>query len=220
MKIKFIGHSCFLLEEEGIKILTDPFISGNPKSKVDRLELNQDLILVTHDHQDHLGDAIEIAKESKCDLMCIYDLGHELSKQGISVIGGNLGGTIDYKNIKITYVKAEHTSNHGVSVGYIIRFKEHTIYFAGDTNIFSDMVLIKELYNPDIVFLPIDGFYNMGPYEASHALRLLKPKMVVPMHYGTFPLLKGTPEQLEQEIIKLSLNVKSIIFKIGEEKEI
>ncbi len=220
MKIKYLGHSCFLIEEDGIKILTDPFISGNSLTNFNHLDLNQDLILVTHDHQDHLGDAIEIAKESKCDLMCIYDLGHELAKQGISIIAGNLGGTIDYKKIKITYVKAEHTSNHGVSVGYVIRFKEHSIYFAGDTNIFSDMSLIKELYNPDIVFLPIDGFYNMGPFEASHAIRLLNSKIVIPMHYGTFPLLKGTPEQLEQEIIKLNLDVKLIVFKIGETKDI
>ena len=219
MKVKYLGHSCFLFNEDGVEILVDPFISGNPKSPVSLNELNPNLILVTHDHPDHLGDAIEIAKKSKSQVICIFDLASELSKKGISVIAGNLGGTIDYKGIKITYVKAEHTSEHGVSVGYVIRFKNNTIYFAGDTNIFSDMNLIRELYNPDIALLPIDGHYNMGPYEASHAVRLLEPKIVIPMHYGTFPLLKGTPEQLNQEIKKQNLDVKMIIFNIGEEKE-
>jgi len=220
MNIKYLGHSCFLIKIGDILLLTDPFISGNPQTSVDILKINPDLILVTHDHQDHIGDAITIAKKSNCKIVCIVDLVNELSKQGISCLFGNFGGTIDYKDIKISFVKAEHTSLHGLPVGYVIRSKEKSIYFAGDTNIFSDMNLIRELYNPNIVFLPIDGFYNMGPFEASHAVRLLRPKIVIPMHYGTFPQLKGTPEQLAQEIIKQNLDVRLVVFNIGEEKEL
>ncbi len=219
MFIKYLGHSCFAINDEKVNLLLDPFISGNALSLVSPFDLAPDLILVSHDHGDHLGDTVAIAKKSNCDVLCVADLGNELAMQGLSVIAGNLGGTIDYKHIKITYVKAEHTSKFGTPVGFVIKLSNHVIYFAGDTNIFSDMQLIKELYNPDIVLLPIDGHYNMGPYEASHAVRLLDPKIVIPMHYGTFPLLGGTPEQFVQELKKQNLDTKVIIFKINEEKE-
>ena len=220
MFIKYLGHSCFAFNDEKVNLLTDPFISGNALSLVKLFDLCPDLILVSHDHGDHLGDTVAIAKQSNCDVLCVADLGNDLSKLGLSVIAGNLGGTINYKHLKITYVKAEHTSKVGVPVGYVIKFSDHVIYFAGDTNIFSDMSLIKELYHPDIVILPIDGHYNMGPYEASHAIRLLEPKIVIPMHYGTFPLLRGTPDELIQEIKKQNLDTKVIVFNINEEREI
>jgi len=220
MFIKYLGHSCFAINDNGVNLLLDPFISGNSLSLITPFDLSPELILVSHDHGDHLGDTIAIAKKSNCAVLCVFDLAGELSKQGASVIAGNLGGTIDYKHIKITYVKAEHTSKLGTPVGFVIRFSNHVLYFAGDTNIFSDMNLIKELYNPDIVILPIDGYYNMGPFEASHATRLLDPKIVIPMHYGTFPLLKGTPEQFIHELKKQNLETRVIVFKINEEKEI
>ncbi|MEI8363853.1 MAG: metal-dependent hydrolase [archaeon] len=220
MKIRYFGHACFAFNDKEVNVLIDPFISGNPLLSPGSFDIIPDLILVSHDHPDHIGDTISLARRTNCSVLCVYDLGAELARSGLSVIGGNIGGTMDYKHIKITYVKAEHTSKTGVPVGYVIKFSDHVIYFAGDTAIMADMKLIKELYHPDIVILPIDGYYNMGPYEASHAVRLLEPKIVIPMHYGTFPLLKGTPDELIQEIKKQNLDVKVIVFNINEQKEI
>jgi len=219
MKIKYFGHSCFLIDNENVKVLTDPFISKNPKANADLSKINPDIIIVSHDHGDHLGDAIEIARASRADVVCVFELAQELAKQGVSAIGGNIGGTIECKQTRITFVKADHSCSKGTPVGFIIYFKD-CIYFAGDTGVFYDMKVIKDLYKPDIVMLPIDGVFNMGPEEAVYAIKLLEPKIVIPMHYGTFPLLKGTPEQLRELMKKENQNARIIEFKINEEKEI
>jgi len=219
MKIKYLGHSCFLLEVKGIKILLDPFITNNPLSKMGVLEVIPDIILLTHDHHDHLGDAIEISKHTGAKIITIFDLAQELSKYNVPTIPGNLGGTIEYMGINFTFVKAEHSSNKGVPVGFIISFDQRSIYFAGDTNVFMDMKIIKDLYAPDIVMLPIDGIFNMGEREVCYALKLLDPKIVIPMHYDTFDVLQGNPDKLKNEMEKQNIPVKMVVFKILEEKE-
>jgi L-ascorbate metabolism protein UlaG (beta-lactamase superfamily) len=220
MKINYLGHSCFLIAVDSLKILIDPFISGNPNIQINPLSINPDIILVSHDHEDHLGDTINIAKSSNCDVICISDLAKELSKYKIHVIGGNIGGTIKYKSLDITFVKAEHSSKTGVCVGYVIKTKEKTFYFAGDTGVFYDMKTIKELYNPEIVFLPIGGVYTMDPKQAAYAIKLLEPKVVVPMHYETFEVLTGTPKDLQKIITEEKINVKLCVIEIGEEKDV
>ena len=219
MNIKYIGHSCFLITINNIKILLDPFITNNPLSKMGVLDVKPDVILLTHDHHDHLGDAIEISKHSGAEIITIFDLAQELNKFHVPTIGGNLGGTIDYKGISFTFVKAEHSSNKGVPVGFIIRYDQRSIYFAGDTNVFLDMKIIKDLYSPEIVMLPIDGRFNMGIKEACYALNLLKPKIVIPMHYDTFEVLKYTPDNLREEMELQNIPVELIVFDILEEKE-
>ena len=219
MKIKYLGHSSFIITYKDVKILIDPFITNNPLSKIDLLDVKPDIILLTHDHGDHLGDTVEIAKNTGANVITIFDLAQELNKSNVLTIGGNLGGTIECKEIKFTFVKAEHSSNKGVPVGFIIHLDENTVYFAGDTNVFYDMKIIKDLYKPNIVMLPIDGHFNMGIKEATYALKLLEPKIVIPMHYGTFEVLKGTPEDFEKEILDQNLDVKLLKFNILEEKE-
>lgn len=220
MKINYLGHSCFLIEVDSLKILIDPFISGNPNIQINPLSINPDLILVSHDHQDHLGDTINIAKSSNCDVVCIFDLAKELSKYKIHVVGGNIGGTVRYKSLEITFVKAEHSSNMGVCVGYVIKTNTKTFYFAGDTGVFYDMKIIKELYGPEIVFLPIGGLYTMDPKQAAYAIKLLEPKVVVPMHYNTYEILTGTPEDLQKIIDKQKIDVKLCTIDIGSQKEL
>lgn len=220
MKIKFIGHSCFLININGVKILTDPFISKNPKTTISPLEINPDIILLTHDHGDHLGDTIDISKTCGSKVITIFDLANDLARYDIDVLGGNIGGTILEKGIKFTFVRADHSSNKGCPVGFVIRFENDSIYFAGDTGVFLDMSLIKDLYSPNISLLPIDGYFNMGPKECAYACKLLDTKIVIPMHFGTFPLLKGTPEKLQEELNKLEINTKMLYLDIFEEKEI
>jgi L-ascorbate metabolism protein UlaG (beta-lactamase superfamily) len=219
MKIKYLGHSCFLLEVKGMKILLDPFITNNPLSKMGFLDVVPDVILLTHDHHDHLGDTIEISKHTGAKIITIFDLAQELNKYQVPTIPGNLGGTIEYMGVNFTFVKAEHSSNKGVPVGFIISFDGRSIYFAGDTNVFMDMQIIRDLYAPEIVMLPIDGIFNMGEREACYALKLLKPKIVIPMHYDTFDVLQGNPDKFRTEIEKQNISVDLIVFKILEEKE-
>lgn len=219
MKIKYFGHSCFMIEYNNIKILLDPFITNNPLSRIGILEIKPEIILLTHDHHDHLGDSIEISKNTGAQIITIFDLCQELNKFHVPTIGGNLGGTINYKGISFTFVKAEHSSNKGVPVGFIISTKENTVYFAGDTNVFMDMKLIKDLYKPKIVMLPFDGIFNMGIKEACYAVKLLDPEVVIPMHYGTFEALKNTPADFLKELLAQGISVDFSVFNILEEKE-
>jgi len=220
MKVKYFGHSCFMIEYNNLKILLDPFITNNPLSKMGILDINPDVILLTHDHQDHLGDSIEISKKTGAEIITIFDLAQELNKFNVPTIGGNIGGTLEHKGIRFTFVKADHSSNKGSPIGFVIFLGDHTVYFAGDTNVFLDMKVIKDLYNPDIVMLPIDGRFNMGTKEACYALKLLEPKIVIPMHYGTFDILESNPDNFKKEILKQGILVDVITFDISQEKEI
>lgn len=214
MKIKYFGHSCFYIEDN-IKILIDPFISDSQKM-VCPIDVVPDLILVSHDHQDHIGETIDLAKTNGSRVVAIAELASEISKYRISVIPGNIGGTIDYLNCKITFVKADHSCKLGVAVGFIIEINNKVIYFAGDTGVFLDMKIIRDLYHPDIAILPIGGVYTMDPKQAVYALKLLEPEIVIPMHYGTFENLTGKPEDLEGLIKKEQLNTKQITLNLGQ----
>lgn len=209
-----------MIEEDGVKILTDPFITNNPKVKAKDLDFRPDIILLTHDHGDHLGDTVDISKNCGAIVITVFDLAQDLEKYRVSTLGGNLGGTIEYKGVKFTFVNALHSCKIGTPVGFVIKFKTKTLYFAGDTNVFMDMKIIKDLYKPEIVFLPIDGYFNMGEREACYAIKLLEPETVIPMHYGTFPILTGTPEKLRKEMVNNNLEVDLVVFELDEEKEL
>lgn len=220
MKITYLGHASFLIES-GKKILIDPFLSGNPKSTVKPSEIKTDIILVTHGHGDHLGDTIEIAKNTGVKVITIHEIQQFLLKQGINAIGMNIGGSMEIDGVRITMVPALHSSSFednylGHPAGFVIQFGDGVVYHAGDTGIFGDMRLIHELYSPEIAMLPIGDVYTMGPKEAAKAVELIKPKIVIPMHYGTFPVLTGTPEEFK----KLVSNAKVLVFEIGETKEV
>ncbi len=219
MFVRYLGHLCFVLKVDGLKILIDPFLSGNPNVDINPLSINPDVILLSHDHEDHLGDTVNIAKSSFCDVVCVFDLAQELSRFQIKTIGANIGGTVRYKGLEITFVKADHSSTKGVSVGFVIKSSKHVIYFAGDTGVFYDMKIIKDLYAPDIAILPIGDFFTMGPRQACYAIKLLEPKIVIPMHYNTFDNLTGTPEKFRLLINQENLNVNLIVLDVGEKKE-
>ena len=223
VKITYYGHATFLIEDKK-RILIDPFFTGNPLSPISVSDVkNIDVILPTHGHGDHLGDTIKIAKDTSAKVFAIHEIEQFLSKQGIDAQGMNIGGSIDFDGIKITMVNALHSSSMnqppfylGHSAGFIIKLPSVTIYHAGDTGLFLDMKLIAELYKPDIVMLPIGYVYTMGPIEAAKSIEFLKPKIAIPMHYGTFPVLTGTPEKFKE----LAKNTNVIIFKPGETKEL
>jgi L-ascorbate metabolism protein UlaG (beta-lactamase superfamily) len=208
----WLGHGTFLFQSPGgRRIVLDPWITGNPSSPESAKKLgNLDLILVTHGHNDHSGDVIPLARASGAHVVAPVELGDWLEGRGLkNVTGMNIGGTLKTLGLAITMVPAVHSSSitepdggaiyTGPATGFVIKFENGlTVYFAGDTAVFGDMRLIAELYRPTIGFLPIGDHYTMGPIEAAKACELLGLRQVVPMHFGTFPVLTGTPEQLRE----------------------
>jgi L-ascorbate metabolism protein UlaG (beta-lactamase superfamily) len=220
VKLTWIGHASFILETPGGKrALIDPWMTGNPVAPESLQDPGDvDLILLSHGHSDHTGDVIRLAKEkSPAAVMCMIELGDYLGSKGVeNIIGGNKGGTLSAEGVSVTLTHAFHSSSYGEEDGTIVYTGEpagliitlengYRIYFAGDTTVFGDMALIGELYNPDFAMLPIGDFFTMGPMEAAKAVELLGVKHVLGMHYGTFPLLTGTPEGLRDELGKRGL---------------
>ena len=198
MKVRYLGHSAFQLI--GSKnVLIDPFLSGNPIAA----ELNgkPDLILVTHAHGDHLGDAVELSRRFNAPIVCMYDIAQHL--RGVNVYGMNYGPA-RIEGLDVIMVPAWHSSSMngqeiGNPVGFIVKMDGKTVYHAGDTFVFGDMALFRELYGPiDVALLPIGGYFTMGPREAAKAVELLRPKIVVPMHYNTFPPIRQDPEEFKR----------------------
>ncbi len=221
MKITWLGHAAFLIE--GSKtVLIDPFISGNPTSPVKPHEIKADVIAVTHGHGDHLGDAVEIAKRNNCPIVCIHELSRII---GENAVGMNIGGTAEVEGVLFTMTPALHSADvevdgeivsAGCAAGFVIEMDGVKIYHSGDTGLFYDMRLIGELYQPDIALLPIGGWYTMGIREAVKAVELIKPKVVVPMHYGTFPVISANPEEFRELVKKTCPDVEVKILQPSE----
>jgi L-ascorbate metabolism protein UlaG (beta-lactamase superfamily) len=221
VQITWLGHATFKVTTPGGKIvLIDPWTFQNPAcpeglKRVDKV----DLMLVTHGHFDHMGDAVDIAKATKPTTVAIVELAGWLGSKGVEqTIGINKGGSVNVEGIRVSMTHAIHTSGvedgsyAGDACGYVIEFENgRKLYHAGDTCAFSDMQIIGELYQPDVALLPIGDFYTMGPREAAIAVRLLGVKHVIPMHYATFPVLTGTPAALRQALQALSLKEVEVV---------
>ena len=211
--LTWLGHSAFLLvSDEGKRIYVDPFLSGNPKTPESEKQPSAvDVIAVTHGHSDHVGDTVALSNAfPEAQIVCQVELKGWLGAQGANVgdqlPGLNKGGTQEIGGIHFTLVNAFHSSSSndleylGEACGIVIRLEGgRAIYFAGDTCVFGDMELIRRLYEPDYAVLPIGDHFTMGPREAALALELLGNPPCIPCHWGTFPLLSGTPEALRAE---------------------
>ena len=206
--LTWLGHATFRVDTPGGKrVYIDPFLSGNPKCPGNEVEPERvDAIGITHGHGDHVGDAIDLAKKHSCDVVAPVELAGWLGQQGVEKTHDpNKGGTVALDGVKFTFTNAFHSSSTddgtytGEPCGIVLELEDGTkVYFAGDTCVFGDMQLIGRLYSPDVAVLPIGGHYTMDPKEAAVALELLGTKRCVPCHFGTFPILAGTPQELKQ----------------------
>jgi L-ascorbate metabolism protein UlaG (beta-lactamase superfamily) len=227
VSITWLGHATFLITSPGGKrIVTDPWLNGNPLCPPDRRRIDKaDLILLSHGHGDHSGDVVATGRATGAPVVAIFELGTWLRKKGLqNVIDMGIGGTVSVAGLDVTMTAAVHSSSAdedgrtvylGEAAGFVVRFENgQKFYFAGDTALFGDMRLIGEIHAPEIAFLPIGDHYTMGPEDAARAARLLGVRQVVPMHYGTFPLLKGTPDHLDRLLKPHGVDV--LVLKPGE----
>lgn len=224
LHITWLGHSTFRIDTaNGKTILVDPWVMGNPMCPEEQKKFeNIDLMLCTHGHFDHIGDAVALGKQYKPTVIAVYEIGTWLEKKGVdNIIGMNKGGTVIVDGIRITMVHADHSCGiqeddgsivyGGEPCGYVLDFQNGIrLYHAGDTNVFGDMRIIHELYSPEYVLLPIGDHFVMGAREVSYACQLLRPKVLIPMHYGTFPLLHGKPEDIAAMTKELGIELMTL----------
>jgi L-ascorbate metabolism protein UlaG (beta-lactamase superfamily) len=209
VSVTWLGHGSFRLDSpEGKRIYVDPFLNGNPKCPESELEPERvDVIALTHGHGDHVGDTVALSQKFSPEIVALLELNEWLGKQGVQVpdMGPNKGGTVEAGGVSFTLTNAFHSNAApdgtyvGECTGLVLTFSNGTaVYFAGDTCVFSDMQLIGRIYSPEVAVLPIGGYFTMDPREAGVALELLGSKRCIPCHYGTFPVLTGTPDELRQ----------------------
>jgi len=235
------GHSCVELRTpSGKVVLLDPWF-GNPTSPRAAADVTEcDVMLVSHGHFDHIGsaprqvadaDALAIARRTRPAWPCIHELSlwleMRLGDAGVEIIGMNKGGTVDARGLRITMIRADHSAGDwssagegplylGEPVGFVIELETGMrVYYSGDTDVFGDMELIRQQYKPDVAILPIGGHYTMGPAGAARAAKLLDVRTVVPVHYGTFPVLAGTPDELREEAGRIGAGLKVIAPERG-----
>jgi L-ascorbate metabolism protein UlaG (beta-lactamase superfamily) len=216
------GHSAFAITSGGKTILIDPWFDGNPSAKAAADNIEADLVLVTHDHGDHVGQALEICKRTGATLGCIVELAAKMKAKGLpdsqilNGIGFNIGGTVTHQGISVTMTQAFHSCESGSPVGFIIRLPDgYTVYHAGDTGIFSSMALWGKLYKIDLALLPIGGVFTMDAAQAAMATMMLRCKKVVPMHWGTFPVLDQNVDAFRKELEKLEMAEDLMQVEVG-----
>ncbi|GGE17233.1 UPF0173 metal-dependent hydrolase [Marinithermofilum abyssi] len=213
MKILFHGHSCFEIRHEGHTLLIDPFLTGNPAAKVKPEKLKPDFILLTHGHNDHVGDTVAIAKANDAMVIAPFELATWLGWQGVNVHPLHIGGAHEFPFGKVKLTQAFHGSGYtvddkqqivylGMPAGLLLTLGGKRIYHAGDTGLFSDMKLIGMKGGVDLALLPIGDNFTMGPEDALLAAEWVGAKRVIPMHYNTFPLIEQDASAFVAELEK------------------
>lgn len=192
--LTFLGHAGFVVADSNNAVAIDPFLTGNPVATMEAGDVRCQAIAVTHGHADHLGDTISIAKANEATVYAPFEIAEFVGAEGCTAEPGNPGGKIDTDFGWVAFTQAFHSSSYegrymGQPTGVIVNLGGTTVYHCGDTGLFGDMALIGEIYKPDIALIPVGGRFTMGPELGSRAAEMIKPKVAVPMHYRTWPLL-------------------------------
>ena len=230
-RITYLGHATFRFTTAGgEQIIIDPFLTENPQTPEDLKRVGElDTILITHGHFDHFSDVMPLQGQTGATTVSNFEIFSYLQREGVeNAMPIQKGGTAQVGGITVTATNAFHSSSialddgsvmyAGEPLGYVVEFESgFKLYHAGDTCVFGDMQLIGELYNPDLALLPIGNQVVMSPFEAAHAARLLNVEHVVPMHYGTFPFLPGTPEELQEHLSEIAPNVNVHVMQPGDD---
>ncbi len=210
MQITFLGHACFYLKTPQTKIIIDPYLSENPQAAAKPEEIDSDWILVTHGHQDHLGDAVGIAKQNNATIVTITEVARYCAVRGAKAHAMYIGGKHQFGDFTVKLTNALHGSSIGTNpveylgqpCGFLLFGEGKTIYYAGDTGLFGDMELIGRLHPVDLAILPIGDNFTMGPEDALEAVKMLKPAQVVPMHYNTWDIISQDPQAFKAVVEK------------------
>ncbi|MFU8811538.1 MAG: metal-dependent hydrolase [Balneolaceae bacterium] len=226
IKAQWLGHSAFRIESQSGKIIyIDPFLSQNPTTPDEFKQPQEaDYILLTHGHEDHVGDTLDIAKRTGCTVVAQVELSHLLKKHGLNEdqrVEFNKGGSVNFDDFSVTLVNANHSSSFqgdyaGEAGGLVLSFEDDIcFYHLGDTNIFSDLEIYGEIYQPHVIAVPIGDYYTMGAQEAAMCCQMLDAELAIPIHYGTFPVLTGDPEEFK-EFTEDYCETKVVIPKPGD----
>lgn len=229
-KFTYFGHATVRCDlPNGKVVLIDPWVQNNPSCPDELHDLGSlDALLITHGHFDHMGDAVEIAKKYEPEVVVgCFEVCQYLENQGVKNCSGmNLGGSQEVLGLQVTMVRADHSSailhegeliDGGVAGGFMVRLDNgYTFYHAGDTALFSDMQLFAELWRPELAFLPIGDLFTMDPHQAARACRYVGVRKVIPIHWGTFPALTGTPDQLEKALSDLGVTCEVVALDPGQ----
>ena len=212
MEITFLGHSAVKLK--GSKtVYIDPFLSGNPAAAISAGEVREaDIVIVTHHHGDHLGDAFAIAAKTGAVVVGIHEVAVEAQSQGLTAEGMNIGGTVDVKGVKVHMVTAWHSAEKGNAAGVVVEMDGRRLYHAGDTGLSYDMKLIGEFFKPDLSFIPIGDRYTMGIPSAVKAVEFIGTKRVIPIHYDTYPVVRSDAQEFKRRVGALA---EVIVLKPG-----
>lgn len=213
MEITWLGHAAVMIK--GTKtVYIDPFLTGNPAAAASSEDIAEaDVVIVTHDHGDHLGDAFAICKKTGATLFSIHEIAAAAEAEGITAEGMNIGGSVTSAGLTVHMVQALHSAERGDPTGVVIEMDGKRLYHAGDTGLTYDMRLIGEFFHPDLSFLPIGDRYTMGPPSAAKAVEFTQTQRVIPIHYGTFPMVSGDPEEFKSLV---GDRAEVIILKPGE----
>lgn len=227
VRLHFYGHSCFEIQGDKTRLIVDPWLRGNPQAVKEPKEVKVDGILVSHGHYDHLGDAIELSEQCQAPIISTVEVVNYCAKKGAQVHRMQIGGAHDFGDYQVKLTQAWHGSSildennyyMGVACGFLIKIAGKLIYHAGDTGLFGDMkFVIGDRYSLDAALLPIGDNVVMGPEDAVTAVQWLNPRLVIPMHYNTFPLIKQDPQEFKAQLDLLNYNCQ--VLQPGESIEL